>query len=117
MRVPNRLFPFLLLTTLMLPVAPSSLRADDARFRMQAKVEKIDGHVCIGLSWTCSRDDVCSYEVEEKCEDGSGQNYHIVYLAPGGKSGQFVDADVNPHVYYDYRIRADLNDGTVSDYR
>jgi hypothetical protein len=56
-----------------------------------------------------------SYEVEEKCDDGSGSNFCLVYLAPGGKSGEFIEADVEAAVRYAFRIRADYIDAGTSD--
>ena len=97
---------------------PLHAESDAAGLKISGSNEKLPGgrHV-IHLRWTCQRSDVSSFEVEEKCEDGTGGNYHIVYLAPGGRSGEYVETDIQPGAYYDFRIRADYDDGTVSDYR
>ncbi len=96
---------------------PQPLLADDSGLSLTAKAAKdADGKPIIRVHWTCARKDVSSYEVEEKCVDGSGSNFQIVYLAPGGDRGEFIETDVQPGPQYLFRIRADYDDGTASDY-
>ncbi len=108
----------LVLLTLLVVLPTRVAHADDAGIKLQAHVEKLaSGQYAIHLRWTCARDDVSSYEVEEKCDDGSGGNFHTVYLAPGGKTGEFVETEVESGVHYNFRIRADYDNAGASAYR
>ena len=117
MRIATPQLIFLLLLAFMLLPSPCA-RADAAGIKLHADVEKLaSGQYAIHLHWTCTRDDVSSFEVEEKCNDASGTNFHLVYLAPGGRTGEFVETEVEAGVHYDFRIRADYNNADASGYR
>ena len=108
----------LVLLVLFLGDLSRTLQAGDDQSVVRATVEKDDrGKQCIHVRWRWERDDVSSYEVEEKRIDGSGHHFMIVYLAPGGGRGEFIETDVDPGVRYIFRIRADYDDGSASEYR
>ena len=83
------------------------------------KTKGSNGRQQIRMHWRCDRDDVASYEIEAKIQmtDDDPSNFALLYIAPGGPQGEYIESNLSPGALYTFRVRADFNDGSVSDYQ